>query len=534
MMKRVSRAVLVLIASTALGACGGAAVGGPSISQSALSNPNYARLQFDVGTANIYGASQIGLNVVATFRQPSGASATGVNTPSLTGPFGLAAHAAPAVGSLADPYTSLWFSPNGGTLFLEIGGPSLPEKNGTPPAITGTLQSLTAGTPPCDAAGHAPVGFTACAPGIKPNATTFGQSGGVFAMGLAPYNIVASAGQSYSYAPYAQPLYDDGSLPLFVPWGGPPAFDPDGNGMGTRDGLIVLGSDSFGQSYELGVPEGITAWSGIVPRTGNYTLAIQIGVIGNNGSQNIITVAQTAHLGTLRKLSTLTAPKVTPDPSGDGGATFDAVLPGDVGEALVQIVDYGPGGGPTKGSSSGFPIVLTAPNCQGPKGTSFAPVYYSVYLTHSQTVVVGTRHGPNTNLNGGQQNLTPSPTICTAAQNNAAGAGNAGDNFTVQMIGFDYPLYAAALSLTQGSVPQAPPIAGPGGQSDITISAPIEEDWTPSGYTRTTQRAMWPRRTVIDSGGIRYVVPRAPRTDARAGGSLGDGSSSADRPSHPY
>lgn len=504
MMMRFSRAVLFSIASTALGACGGTAVGGPAISQAALGNPNYARLQFDVGTANIYGNSQTGLNVVATFRQPSGSSATGVNTPSLTGPFGFAALAAPAVGLLADPYTSLWLSPNGGTLFLEIGGPSLPEKNASPPAITGTPQSLTAGTPPCDASGHAPAGFTACAPGIKPNATTFGQSGGVFAMGLAPYNTVASTGQSYSYAPYAQPLYDGGgALPQFVPWGGPPAFDPDGNGMGTRDGLIVLGSDSFGQPYELGVPEGITAWSGVVPRTGTYTLTIKIGVIGNNGSQNIITVAQTAHLSTLRMLSTLTAPKVTPDPSGDGGATFDALLPGDVAEAFVQIVDYGPGGGPAKGSSSGTPIPLTGPNCQGPKGTSFAPVYYTVYLTHSQAVVLGTRHGPNTNPNGGQNNLTPSPTICTAAQNNAAGAANAGDNFTVQMVGFDYPLYAAALSLTQGSVPQAPPIGGPGGQSDVTISAPIEEDWTPGGYTKALQRAILPRRTVIDSGGIR-------------------------------
>jgi hypothetical protein len=501
MMKRLSRSVLGLAASCALCACGGNAVGGPPISQSALGNPNYAKLQFFVGTANVYGSPQAGLNVVATFRQPSGASATGVNTPSLTGPFAMTAHAVPAVGSLADPYTTLWFSPNGGTLFQQIGGPSLPEKNASPQAITGTSQALKAGTPWCDATGQAPAGFTTCAPGIAPNATTFGQSGGVFAMGLGPYNTVASTGQSYSYAPYAQPLYDDGSLPLFVPWGGPPAFDPDGNGMGTRDGLIVLGGDSFGQPYELGVPEGLTAWSGLVPHTGTYTLTIKIGIIGNNGSQTFITVARTARLGTLAMLPTLTAPTVAPDSNGDGGATFSAVLPAGVGQGFVQIVDYGPGGGPTKGSSSGIPTVLTAPNCQGPKGTSFAPVYYTVYLTQSQAVALASRHGPNTNLNGGQNNLTPSPTICTAAQNNAAVATNAGDNFTVQMIGFDYPLYQAALSLTQGTVPQAPPIAGPGGQSDVTISAPIEEDWSPSGYTVT--RAIFPRKTVIDSGGIR-------------------------------
>src|SRR6202011_4143269 len=124
--------------------CGGAAVGGPSISQSALGNPNYARLQVAVGTANIYGAAQGGLNVVATFRQPSGASATGANTPRITGPFTVTAHAAPAIGSLSDPYTSVWANTSP---LLQIGGPSLPEKVAGQPAITGTSQGLTAGTP---------------------------------------------------------------------------------------------------------------------------------------------------------------------------------------------------------------------------------------------------------------------------------------------------------------------------------------------------------------------------------------------------
>jgi hypothetical protein len=485
MMKRTTGTAFVLLASGTLAACGGAAVSGPAISQAALGNPNYTKLQFVVGTANVYGSARPGLNVVSTLRQPDGASATGVNTPRLAGPFSFAVPAVPAIQGLADPYTSLFLSPTG-TFFLQIGGPSLPEKNAVPPVITGTPQSLLAGTPACDTTRSAGGNFVVCPSGTAPNASTFGQSGGVFAMGLAPYDTVASTGQSDSYSPYAQPLYDvNGSLPLFVPWGGPPAFDPDGNGMGTRDGLVVLGVDSFGIPYELGVPEGITAWSGIVPRTGQYALTVQIGVIGSNGSQTIITRAQTATLHSLAMLPTLTAPVVTLDPNGDGGATFAVALPPGVPQALVQIVDYGPGGGPTKGSSSGITFPASFANCQGPKGASFAPVYYSIFVDHSGNYSLGPSHGPNTNLNGGVQHLTPSPSICTAAQNTQSGVSNAGDNFTVQIIGFDYPLYSAALSLTQSKPPQAPPIAGPNGQSDVTISLPVEQDWTPTGYARS-------------------------------------------------
>ena len=123
----------------------------------------------------------------------------------------------------------------------------------------------------------------------------------------------------------------------------------------------------------------------------------------------------------------------------------------------------------------------TNSNCQGQRGPAFAPVYYTIEVTQSGPAQLGQLNGPNSATGGGIGNLVPSPSICTKSDN-----GNAGDNFTVQLIGFDYPAYEAAVSLLHPPVPTAPQIAGASGQSDITISAPVEEDWTSGGYVATT------------------------------------------------
>ena len=457
-MKRLTLFAYGAAACAVMAGCTAAGTPGPTIN---AVNPNYGKLQFAVGTANLYGTTT-GLNVVSTMRQPNGHSAYGVDTPTITGPFTFSVGPAPAIGfGLPDPYTT----------FANL-GPSLPETTAATPLIGGTPQTITVGTPFCDGIGSVPPGFTVCPSGVSPNATTFGQSGGVFAMGIAPYNTVASTGQSYSYQPYAQPMYEQTGHAQFVPWGGPPAFDPDGDGMGTRDGLIVTDHDSFGDPYFLGVGEGVTVFEGVTASTGSYTLQAQIAVAGPNGPQ-ILNKTATANLASTAMLPTITAPIVTPDSNGDGGASV-AVTPSNfpgspLTEALVQVVDWGPGGGP--GNGGGF-----NPNCQGPKGVSFAPVYYTFFVTSATTYNLGATQGPNTNLTGGRNNLQPSPSICTATQNQNAGAANAGDNITVQIIGFDYPDYEAAHSLLGNTVPQAPAIVGAAGQSDITVSVPMEED----------------------------------------------------------
>ena len=472
-MKHIARLVVALTLALSIAACTAGGTGAPSLNHSNPHDPNFSALQFAVGTANLYGMGNPALNVVSTLRQPNGTSAAGANTPILSGPFTFATGPVTSLGLLAgfaDLYTTI---PNG--------RPSLPETIAAAPVIVGTSQTVHPGTPPCDTAASI-IGFNTCPPGIAPNDTSFGQSGGVFANGLAPFNSTGG-GVSYSYQPYAQPVYASSlnvlapagadAVHQFVPWGGPPAFDPDRNGMGTRDGLVPIFFDSFNAPVFLGVGENITTFEFVTPRTGTYALSAQIGTLGSGGTPVITTITATAPLNSLALLPTLTTPLVTPDANGDGGATFTATLPGGVTEALVQIVDWGPGGGPNNGAS--------VANCQGPKGTSFAPVYYTVFITASGTYQLGALHGANTNLSGGVTNLTPSHSLCTLADNQSPPDGvapaTAGDNFTVEMIGFDYPAYEATVSLLAPTVPQRPVILGPSGQDDITISQPMEQDY---------------------------------------------------------
>lgn len=468
MTERIVRAALAASTAALLAACSAGGTSGPPITSVNPGSPSYSALQFVVGTANIYGDTSAipGLNVVSTFRQTTGQSATGVNTPAITGPFGITAPDVSTSAPGPDPYSTIL-----------LNGPSYQEVQSGANSITGTPQNVLPGTPQCDGNG-APSPFVACQGGIAPNTSSFGQSGGVFAMGLAPYNAVASTGQASSYAPYAQPIYDTSGHTQFVPWGGPPAFDPDGTGLGERDGVgAINGSDGFGDPYFLGVAEGITVFSNVNASAGKYTLNVAISSVGNGGSVSTQNVTANATLSSLALLPAVTAPVVTPDANGDGGATFTATLPGGVSEAYVQIVDYGPMGGPNEGNAR----ATNPPNCQLARGTIFAPVYYTFHITASGTYTLPANIGPNLATSGGRSNVMPGPSLCTAAQNTAAsnnttGANVPADDFIVQMIGFDYPIYQAALGLTQQTTPQKPQIANASGQADITISTPMEQD----------------------------------------------------------
>ncbi len=496
--------LLVVALAVGLVSCTAGGTGAPNITQTNPHDPRFSALQLAVGTVNLYGTGNPGLNVVSTLRQPDGTSAVGVNTPSLSGPFTFAVAAVPGPAPVADPFTMLF-----------VGGPSLSETTAPAPAITGTSQTIHIGSPFCDTT--TPVaGFVTCLPGHPVTDTTFGQSGGVFANGFGPYNAVAEFGQAWSYQPYPQPIYASGggdNVHQFLPWGGPPAFDPpkpgfpNGDGMGMRDGIVIPFTDNFGNLVPLGMGLGTTIFEWLNPGAGQYTLSTQIGTLNNSGQPNITTVTANANLTSLALLPTLTTPVVTPDANGDGGATFTATVPAGVTEALVQIVDYGPGGGPANGGASND-------NCQGPKGTHAAPVYYSVFITSSGTYQLGTSHGPNTNLTGGATNLTPSHSICTLTDNQSPPDGslsaNAGDNFTVEMVGFDYPAYEMAVSLAAATVPQRPVLAGANGQADITVSPPQEEDYP--NYTtpiplRAASHPLMLRRQLMSGGGPFMLPP---------------------------
>ncbi len=367
-------------------------------------SPSSVKAQIAIGTANLFGTAT-GMNVVATMRTPAGKSVL-LNTPTITGPFAL-----PAVAGTADG--------EGSTI---ITGPSTAEI-ATGGTISATPQ-VASGTP----SSSIPV-------------STFGVSGGLFANGLFASNANNRGGSQGASAindtPYAQPLYDQlntaGSVGAttdpngFVPWGGPPAFDPNKNGEGTRDGTF--------DASVLGVFEGLNVFEGVTPRTGLYNLRV---VIPTNTTNTNITASTT--LPAVTTLPTATAPTFVPD--GLGGGSFAVTLPVGVTDALVQITDAGS-------------------LCHlGNPGVS----YFTLHATASGTLTLPDLDGPRTATTP----YTTTPTICTAAQNSAVTAGSPGDTFTVTLIGADYPLYASNYLFTLTS--QTPTILGPAGSDDLTIS----------------------------------------------------------------
>jgi hypothetical protein len=381
-------------------------------------NTNLGKLQLAVGTANIFGdtpdSAVVGLNVVETFRQSKGEQTTGdsnalVDSPTLSGPF------------------------------------ILPTTPGTPDGAGATIET---GPGPSDAGGSTMNSTGQPDPGAATvDASTFGVSTNASGQGLEPFNFTAvdtqSNGTPYTYVPYVQPLFDPAygsDLNSFTPWGGPPAYDPDKDGLGVRDGNpIPSGVD--------GVSLGLDVFEGVAPATGTYNLAVTVAK--NGGGVNTSTASAT--LGSPALLPAITPATIALD--GTGGGTVTVALPAGVTEALVQIEDIGP---PQTGAT-------------GCNSANFVPVYYTIEASASGTYTLPDAIGPGTPA-------APGVTLCTAAQNQAAttAAGGTmvtatGDVFMVQTIGFDYPAYEASYPQSNGN--PAPTIVGASGQSDITISS---------------------------------------------------------------
>jgi hypothetical protein len=384
-------------------------------------NPLAGDLQVAVGTANIYGdengSSNIGTNVVETFRQVAGGTKPGdtdafVTTPTLAGPF------------------------------------TLPATAGTPDSYGATIET---GPGPTEVSTGVMTGTAQPNPGAQTIApSTFGVSTNASGFGLEPFNFTSvngnNGGTPISYTPYTQPLYDpDGpsgtgdDADAFVPWGGPPAYDPDKDGLGTRDG------QPFPPGV-VGVSLGLDVFENVAPKLGTYTFSVLVPTSSTTNG----TKTTSATLASTAILPAITPPVVTLDATGDGGGTVSATLPEGVTEALVQIVDVGPDDA-AEGSVS----------CNNALAS---PVYYTFEFTASGTQTIPPAIGPGTKSGGG------SPTICSAADNTAANGGTAtnGDTFLVQTIGYDYPAYEISYPNSNGN--PAPTLLT-GAQADITISS---------------------------------------------------------------
>jgi hypothetical protein len=430
-----------VLTALALTACSGS---GTSPSSVTTVNVSKNVLQLAVGTANIYGDvpanAMTGINVVTTYRQPVGGQAPGrsgtlVNSPTFSGPFVL-----PATAGTADGYDST----------IETGP--------APNEVSTSTMSYT--------------------PQTGTTVSTFGISGGAFGIGLEPFNY-QSGGQPAEVAPYTVPLYDpvSGDTNAFVPWGGPPAFDPNGDGLGVRDGGVY-------PSGTFGISMGIDPFAGITPVTGTYTLLVKVP---GQGSGFAGSSTATANLTSTALLPAIPAPAtVTADGLG-GLSSIPITLPAGVTEAYIQITDLGPDSGADKQPAS----------CNGSAVDN--PTYYTIYVNASGSATLGDSSGPGTPS-------APTPSLCTSAQNTTANSATTdGDDFTISIIAFDYPQYEASYTNAASTKVVAPTLAGPNGQADISISSAGGYSQPAASASKVLRKAPSHVRVVPKASMVRHI-----------------------------
>jgi hypothetical protein len=368
-----------------------------------------ANLQFAVGTANIQGTAT-GMNVIETNRQANGDSSVLVSTPFITGPFTLPP-GVPVASAASDGTTA-------------TKGPSTAETAGTIPECANT---------PCIA------GVPQAAAGVTktqlPYVATFGQNGGAFGLGFEPANEGNNV-TAVNYVPYGVPLY---APSIFIPWGGPPSYDPNGDGKGTRDGI----SGDYTKGV-LGSELGLDIFQGVTPAVGTYSLQVEIPTYA--GIEKIPTV--TFPMTQAPALPTIAAPTLTVDASGNitATATLPASAPAFVG-GYIEVVTSG-----TASCNAAGNLELYGKGVSGNTGAAPQP---TVYYTQWFAGLTGTLSVTSKNAPGPAGSTFPA--ICS------------GDTATAYVIGFDYDHHAITYTgPAGGTFPAKPPF--PTGSADVSIS----------------------------------------------------------------
>jgi hypothetical protein len=273
----ISRNALLALALVGLAGCTSGQIGTEPASTPVNLNQN--KMEFAVGIATyVNGAATVkALNVVPSFRQPSGLSAVLVDTPLLTGPFTVPAAAS---GAGVDASTN---------------------------HISGSPQVTPAQTAV---------------------ASTFGVTGGIFSYGFAPVNNSATGTPSgaASYALYAYPRYSAGAaagdLAQITYRGGPPAYPR------TTDGTYPAGFTGYSQGF---------ATFELTPVAGTYNLSAGI----QDSSGNTTTIgAPAVNLASTTGLPVFAAPAAAAFVrDGAGGASLTFTAPAGVTETIVDAFD---------------------------------------------------------------------------------------------------------------------------------------------------------------------------------------------------
>jgi hypothetical protein len=386
-------------------------------------NPLNSTLQFYAGTANVAGAT--GLNTVVTLRQNAGANCNAgasllVNAPTITGPAGFTV-----------PATT------------DAGGDAGTNK------ISGSIVSSLLAPPP---------------------ATTFDNSttgdGIATSYGFAP-QLQLSSLTAPNYLPYPLPFYAGAGAQLSY-IGGPPAFVPPADSGGThtstRDGTFPSGY----LGYILGFVDFQAP-----PVAGAYGISVSIPT-GQNLSSGVSSTGTATASSTLAHVAPLATWAAGPTfvSDGTGGGTITTNFAGGAGltEEYIEVVDLGPSGLMT--NPAACLTSPTTPNCYGPVGpmsssctTAPLGVSYPIYYTFKVAPGVAAVTVPD-KIGPAQPGKTQGHTFCTAADNTAAGVGDA-----VAVFGFavDYSLFSTAAPQSNGN--PAPTFTLNAGQADLTSSA---------------------------------------------------------------
>jgi len=407
----------------------------PNVNQSNIAA--IAKLQLAVGTATVAepgGTSEVGLNVVTTFRIPGGNNATFQNTPLLIAPMPF----------ISNPVTS------------------------NPDTVSGVL----------------PTQLQALASGSSkrvPDALTeFGATVGVFGYGLAGENTVSPSVYqkvygvlttctdiggvlaSISNAPggptapgFNAPRSQELALPVFVPkacgfagtftgkptttdyYGGPPAWPSP--------------AAATQPTFFLGFPLGFTDFASH-PVAGTYQLTV--GFTTSNDYSTWANMQATATLPSAAVAAPL--PLFAPPPTlaiqNDGSALIDVTVPPGVTEAVINV---------------------NATDCFLAQQPSRANNNCSVLtrVTGHQTLFLPSHLGPPDPTNG-----RPTHTFCTLGDVAEAKAllppGSVvptTGNYHVAAVGFDYPAFEASYPQSSSI---APMITNSRGSADVTTADP--------------------------------------------------------------
>ncbi len=304
--KTLYRTLGLAVASALLAAC--ATNGTATIPGTTQANLNSNTLQFAVGTATIGQDNTVGVNFVATLRQPNGLSGVLADTPTITGPGGFLVPA-----NAAGAYTGAGPNADAGTAHMS-GSVQVPLNN---------------------------AGLTN---------STFGTFTGVFSYGFGPFNSDQSitSGAYYPGNPNnsggngftSSNYYGTGMVAAAMATGDPtqpvPFLSADPMDYLVGPPAVPFFNDGTFPTNFAGYPTGFTPVE-IAPIAGTYTLSVNVPA--QNASP--ITYSKTATLTSTTPLPAMAAPTFTSDTTGGGSGTV--TVPAGVTETMVYIVDANAG-----------------------------------------------------------------------------------------------------------------------------------------------------------------------------------------------